>query len=87
MCWDCGYIANGAIFDSDFFSEYVEPYEKPVIDAIHSHGAFTIYHNCGMAKGLYSSYKRMGFSLWETVSGGCRENPENNGSRKRGRAV
>lgn len=63
-----GNIANGAIFGSDFFSAHVEPYEKPIIDAIHSHGAYTIYHNCGMAKGLYSSYKRMGFTLWETVS-------------------
>lgn len=63
-----GNIANGAIFGSDFFSEYVEPYEKPVIDAVHSHGAFTIYHNCGMARELYTSYKRMGFTVWETVS-------------------
>ncbi len=63
-----GNIANGAIFGSDFFSDHVEPYEKPIIDAIHSHGAHTIYHNCGMAKELYANYKRMGFTVWETVS-------------------
>jgi len=63
-----GNIANGAMFSSDYFSEHVEPYEKPVIDAIHSHGAYTIYHNCGVARKLYPNYKRMGFTVWETVS-------------------
>lgn len=63
-----GNIANGAIFGSDFFTEYIEPYEKTIIEAIHSHGAHTIYHNCGKAKELYANYKRMGFTVWETVS-------------------
>jgi uroporphyrinogen-III decarboxylase len=63
-----GNIANGAMFSSDYFSEHVEPYEQPVIDAIHSHGADTIFHNCGAARKLYPNYKRMGFVLWETVS-------------------
>jgi len=63
-----GNIANGAMFSSDFFAEHVEPYETPVIDAIHSNGAYTIYHNCGVASSLYPNYKRMGFTVWETVS-------------------
>ena len=63
-----GNIANGALFSSDYFTKYIESYEKMVIDAIHSCGAFTIYHNCGMAKNLYPNYKRMGFTVWETVS-------------------
>lgn len=63
-----GNIANGALFSSDYFAEYIEPYEKTVIDAIHANGAFTIYHNCGMAKKLYPNYKRMAFTVWETVS-------------------
>ncbi len=63
-----GNIANGAMFSSDYFTEHVEPYEKPVIDAIHANGAFTIYHNCGAARQLYPNYKRMGFTVWETVS-------------------
>ncbi len=63
-----GNIANGAIFGSDFFSNYIEPYEKTIIDAIHSHGAHTIYHNCGMARERYPNYKRMGFTVWETDS-------------------
>ena len=66
-----GNIANGAIFSADYFAEHIEPYEKPVIDAIHAHGAHSIYHNCGAARQLYPSYKRMGFTVWETVS----ENP------------
>ncbi len=63
-----GNIANGALFSSDYFAEYIEPYEKTVIDAIHANGAFTIYHNCGAAKNLYPNYKRMAFTVWETVS-------------------
>lgn len=63
-----GNIANGGIFGANYFAEHVEPYEKPVIDAIHAHGAHTIYHNCGAARPLYPSYKRMGFTVWETVS-------------------
>lgn len=63
-----GNIANGAMFSSDFFAEHVEPYEKPVIDAIHANGAYTIYHNCGAARKLYPNYKRMGFTVWETVA-------------------
>jgi uroporphyrinogen-III decarboxylase len=63
-----GNIANGAMFSSDFFAEHVEPYEKPVIDAIHANGAYTVYHNCGAARQLYPNYKRMGFTVWETVS-------------------
>ena len=63
-----GNIANGALFSSDYFAEHIEPYEKTVIDAIHANGAFTIYHNCGAAKNLYPNYKRMAFTVWETVS-------------------
>ncbi len=63
-----GNVANGALFGSDFFAEHIEPYEKKVIDAIHAHGVFTIYHNCGNAKNLYENYRRMAFTLWETIS-------------------
>ena len=57
-----GNIANGAMFSSHFFAQHVEPYETPVIDAIHSKGAYTIYHNCGVTSSLYPNYKRMGFA-------------------------
>lgn len=63
-----GNIANGALFSSDYFAEHIEPFEKTVIDAIHAQDAFTIYHNCGAAKNLYPNYKRMAFTVWETVS-------------------
>ena len=63
-----GNIANGALFSSDYFAEQIEPFEKTVIDAIHAQDAFTIYHNCGAAKKLYPNYKRMCFTVWETVS-------------------
>lgn len=63
-----GNIANGALFSSDYFAEHIEPYEKIIIDAIHANDAYTVYHNCGMAKKLYTNYKRMAFTVWETVS-------------------
>ena len=63
-----GNIANGALFSSDYFAEQIEPYEKPVIDAIGANDTFTIYHNCGAAKNLYPNYTRLNFAVWETVS-------------------
>ncbi|MBN2210011.1 MAG: hypothetical protein JW709_01330 [Sedimentisphaerales bacterium] len=63
-----GNIANSALFGSDFFAQHIEPFEKPIIDAIHAQDTFTIYHNCGCAKNLYPNYRRMAFTLWETVS-------------------
>lgn len=63
-----GNVANSALFGSAFLADHIEPYEKKVLDAIHDQGAFTIYHNCGNAKGLYENYRRMAFTVWETVS-------------------
>jgi uroporphyrinogen decarboxylase len=63
-----GHIANGATTGPDFFREFVQPYEKRVIDAIHAGGKFSVYHNCGCARKLYSNYRELGMTLWETVS-------------------
>ncbi len=63
-----GHIANAGTVSSAFFREYIQEYEKRLIDSIHSAGAFTVFHNCGRAKRLYPNYRELGMTLWETVS-------------------
>ena len=63
-----GHIAGGATTGPDFFREFVQPYEKRVIDAIHAGGKFSVYHNCGCARKLYPNYRELGMTVWETVS-------------------
>jgi len=61
-------MAGGATTGPDYFREFVQPYEKRVIDAIHAAGKFSVYHNCGCAKRLYANYRELGMTVWETVS-------------------
>lgn len=63
-----GNIANGAIMGNDYFEEYVLPYERRAIQVLIDAGKPTIYHNCGNAVQLYPSYKKLGITVWETVS-------------------
>ncbi|MGJ5820278.1 uroporphyrinogen decarboxylase family protein [Paludibaculum fermentans] len=63
-----GHIANAGTVSSAFFREYIQEYEKRLIDAIHSAGAFTVFHNCGRARRLYPNYRELGMTLWETIS-------------------
>lgn len=63
-----GHMASAATTGSDFFRQYVQPYEKQVIEAIHGAGKFSIYHNCGCAKSLYGNYRELGMTVWETVA-------------------
>ena len=63
-----GHIANARSVSPDYFMEHVFPYEKRLIDSIHSAGAFTVYHNCGCARAFYPCYRELGMTIWETVS-------------------
>ncbi len=63
-----GHIANARSVSPDYFMEHVYPYEKRLIEAIHSQGAFTVYHNCGFARAFYPCYRELGMTVWETVS-------------------
>lgn len=63
-----GHMAGGATTGPEFFRQFVQPYEKRVIDAIHAAGKFSVYHNCGCAKPLYANYRELGMTVWETVS-------------------
>lgn len=63
-----GHMAGGATTGPDFFRQFVQPYEKRLIDAIHGAGKFSVYHNCGCAKSLYANYRELGMTVWETVS-------------------
>ena len=63
-----GNIANGSMVGESFFNQHILPYEtialKPLIQA----NKPTIYHNCGYAKKLYSCYKTLGVTCWETIA-------------------
>ncbi len=63
-----GHIANARSVSPDYFMEHVFPYEKRLIDALHSQGGFTVYHNCGFARAFYGCYRELGMTVWETVA-------------------
>ncbi len=63
-----GHIANARSVGPDYFTQFVLPYEKRLIDAIHAAGAFTVYHNCGFARTFYPCYRELGMTVWETVA-------------------
>jgi len=63
-----GNIANAAIVSTDFFEQYILPYEKRLVDTIKEAEKFTLYHNCGNARSLQKSYIKMGLDMWETVA-------------------
>ncbi len=70
--FDClgiqGNIANAAMVGGKFFDRYILPYEQQVVDTVRQAGKYSLYHNCGKAKVLYSSYLKLGMDVWETVS-------------------
>jgi uroporphyrinogen-III decarboxylase len=63
-----GHMAGGMTTGSDYFRQFVLPYEKQMLDAIHAAGGFSVYHNCGFARSLYGNYRELGMTVWETVS-------------------
>lgn len=70
--FDCvgmqGNIANGGMMGSEYFEEHVLPYERRAIDVLRDVGKPTVYHNCGKAVSLYPAYKKLGITVWETIS-------------------
>lgn len=73
---ECGYdligmqgnMANGGMLSCDYFRKNVMPYEERIIDAVHSQGKYVLYHNCGLARGLYPAYADMHMDVFETLS-------------------
>ncbi len=78
-----GHIANARSVSPDYFMEFVFPYEKRLIDAIHAEGAFTVYHNCGFARAFYTCYRELGMTVWETVA----EEPQGDNTLAEAKAV
>ncbi|MDY3918562.1 MAG: uroporphyrinogen decarboxylase family protein [Candidatus Limivivens sp.] len=70
--FDCvgmqGNIANGGMVGSDYFEEHILPYERKAIDVLRAGNKPIIYHNCGKAVSLYPAYKKLGITVWETIS-------------------
>ncbi len=63
-----GNIANAGMLSLTFFEDYVMPYEEKITQLVASRGKHTLYHNCGIATGLYPAYQNMHMTLFETLS-------------------
>lgn len=63
-----GNMANGGMLSCDYFRKNVMPYEERIIDAVHAQGKYVLYHNCGLARGLYPAYADMHMDVFETLS-------------------
>jgi uroporphyrinogen-III decarboxylase len=63
-----GNIANGSLVGQAFFEEHIMPCEQRALAPLRAAGKPTIYHNCGKARVLYPSYKKLGITAWETIS-------------------
>ncbi len=63
-----GNMASGSMAGPKMFAEFVMPYEKRLIDAVHKQGAKLIYHNCGDAKLLLPLYAHMGIDMYESLT-------------------
>lgn len=63
-----GHMANSRTVGPDFFRKNIQSYEKRMIDAIHSTGCYSVYHNCGWAGSMYDNYRELGMTVWETIS-------------------
>ena len=63
-----GNIANGSLIGQTFFEQHIMPYEQRHLAPLIAANKPTIYHNCGKARVLYPSYKKLGITAWETIS-------------------
>lgn len=63
-----GNIANASLIGESYFDEFILPYEKRVADVVKANGKAVLYHNCGVAKGLYNCYKKLDMTVFETLS-------------------
>ena len=64
-----GNNAKGAKLGSRLFDKHILKYEKAALEPLQKAGKPTVYHNCGCAKQLYDSYRKLGITCWETVAG------------------
>ena len=63
-----GNIANGTMVGPDFFREFVMPYERQLIEHVHSGGTHVLYHNCGDARNMIEVYNDFGIHAFESMT-------------------
>lgn len=61
-------IASGKMVSAAFFREFIMPYEKELIACIRSHGGRVLFHNCGYARNLLSTYRELGMTAYESLT-------------------
>jgi len=54
-----GNVANAEMVSSQFYREYILPYEKQYIDTIAAAGGKVLFHNCGKCMNLLGVYREM----------------------------
>ena len=67
LCYT-GNIASATMVGSNYFEEWVLPYEKQRVDLIQSRCQGIIYHNCGDSQGLIDGYNKLGMRCFETMT-------------------
>jgi uroporphyrinogen decarboxylase len=63
-----GNVANGKLVGPDFFTRYIAPYERRLVDFIQSRGVIALYHNCGYSGRLLELYPGLGFKAYESLT-------------------
>lgn len=61
-------IASGKMISSDFYREFVFPYEKRLVDFIQARGVGVLHHNCGYATKLFAHYRDVGMAIHESLT-------------------
>lgn len=62
-----GNVANAIMSGTEFFEQFVLPYEVDHANGVKKMGAYYLYHNCGKASSLFELYNKIGMNIYETL--------------------
>lgn len=65
---DGGGDGSTSVISPSMFLEFVQPYDKPVIDALHESGLRVVYHTCGKMMPILEDIADMGVDAMETFT-------------------
>lgn len=65
---DGGGDGSCSVISPSMFLEFVQPYDKPVVDALHESGIPVVYHTCGKMMPILEDIADMGVDAMETFT-------------------